>query len=206
LTPERTGRELCAVPNYPEENMVAWSQLAVPILLSVVLVFLVSSLIHAALQLHQKQYRKLDNEDEVRAAIRKSAPAPGMYILPYCKHGKDAAAPEMIKKFEEGPLGVLYVRPSGMIKIGPFLAQWVVYTFAVSCVVAYLARVVLDPHATFLGAFRVVGTTAWLAYAWQSPSDAIWKSKPWSVAFGEMFDGLVYALLTAAVFAWFWPR
>lgn len=186
--------------------MVAWTQLVSPILLSVVLIFFVSFLIHAVLQLHQQQYRKLADEDAVRAAIRKDSPAPGMYMLPYCKHGKDAASPEMLKKYEEGPLGLLYIRPNGAIKIGPFLAQWVVYTFVVSCVVAYLARAVLDPHAQYLAVFRVVGTTAWLAYAWQSPSDAIWKSKPWAIAFGEMFDGLVYACLTAGAFAWLWPR
>ena len=112
----------------------------------------------------------------------------------------------MLKKFEEGPLGLLYIRPNGQIKIGPFLAKWVVYTLVVSCALAYLARAVLDPNEPYLSVFRVVGTSAWFAYAWQSPSDAIWKGKPWSIALGEMFDGLVYASLTAGAFAWLWPR
>ena len=45
--------------------------------------------------------------------------------------------------------------------------------------------------------------SAWLAYAWASPSDSIWKGKPWSVTARAMFDGLVYASLTAGIFGFF---
>jgi hypothetical protein len=35
---------------------------------------------------------------------------------------------------------------------------------------------------------------------------AIWMGKPWSVALKEMFDGLLYGLVTAGTFGWLWPR
>ena len=38
---------------------------------------------------HNSDYRKLANEDEVRAAIRSASPAPGQYIIPYCADPKD---------------------------------------------------------------------------------------------------------------------
>lgn len=158
------------------------------------------------LQYHKADYGKLVNEDETRAAIRKGAPAPGMYMFPNCSDHKQMASPEMLKKFEEGPIGILYIRPSGSIKLGPFLIKWILYTAAVSAVVAYIARSVLHNGNTYLEVFRVVGATAWLAYAWQGPSDSIWKGKPWIATAREMFDGLVYASITAGLFAWLWPR
>jgi hypothetical protein len=30
--------------------------------------------------------------------------------------------------------------------------------------------------------------------------------KPWVVTAKEMFDGLLYALVTAGAFGWLWPR
>jgi hypothetical protein len=54
--------------------------------------------------------------------------------------------------------------------------------------------------------FRVIGTAAWLAYAWQAPADSIWKGVPWSSTVKTLVDGLIYALLTAGTFAWLWPR
>ena len=186
--------------------MVAWSSLLLPALVSTVLVFVASSVVHMVLKLHNSEYKKLSNEDEVRAAIRRGAPAPGQYILPHCVDGKDAAHPEMARKFEEGPVGVLYVGANGTIKLGPFLGKWVVYSFIVALLAGYLARATLPPGTTYLKVFQVIGAAAWLAYAWQSPSDSVWKHKPWRVTFSGMFDGLVYASLTAGSFAWLWPK
>src|SRR5262245_31757501 len=123
--------------------MVAWSALLLPTVLSAVLVFIASSIIHMVIKWHQSDYKKLANEDDVRAAIRKSSPAPGLYVLPYCKHGKDAASEEMMKKFKKGPIGALYVRPTGAFNIGPFLLNWFVYSVLVTFVAGYLARAVL---------------------------------------------------------------
>ncbi len=184
--------------------MIAWSALIVPILLSAVLVFIASSLIHAVLKLHNSEYHKFSNEDEVRAAIRKGAPSPGMYMTPHCHEGKQS--PEVIKKFEEGPNTLVYLRPSGKINMGGFLGKWFVYTIVVSFVAGYLARAVLPVHPEYLRTFQVVGTAAWLAYAWQSPADSIWKGKPWGSTLRTMFDGLVYAALTAGCFGWWLHR
>lgn len=186
--------------------MVPWSALLMPALVATVLVFLASSLIHMVLRLHKPDYKKLANEDEVRAAIRKGAPAPGQYVMPHCLDPKEQASPEMQRKFEEGPNAVLYVGRSGPVKLGPFLGKWIAYSFVVSLLAGYLARATHGPGAEYLSVFQVAGVAAWLAYSWQSPSDSIWKYKPCSVTLRSMFDGLVYALLTAGSFAWLWPE
>ena len=54
--------------------MVSLGSLWLPIVLSAVLVFITSSIIHMVLKYHNRDYRKLPNEDAVRAAIRAGNP------------------------------------------------------------------------------------------------------------------------------------
>ena len=185
--------------------MVPFPELLVPIALSAVLVFVASSLIHMVVRWHNPDYRKLPNEDEVRAVIRKGAPPPGQYVVPHCLEGGEAATPEMQKKFAEGPIATVFVKPTGPMQLGPFLGKWFVYCIVVSAVVAYLTGAVLAPGTPYLTVFRVAGTAAWLAYAWEGPSSSIWKGQPWAVTAKNFVDGLVYAALTAGAFAWRWP-
>src|SRR5258707_11307856 len=107
LTAASAGRVLVVlVPYPPEETMLDWSQLLLPALLSAIAVFIVSSVIHVALKYHNSDFKKLSNEDEVRAAIRKGAPGPGQYMVPHCSEGgkKD---PAVMQKFVEGPVGLV---------------------------------------------------------------------------------------------------
>jgi hypothetical protein len=186
--------------------MVPWSALLLPALVATVLVFIASSIIHMVLKLHNPDYRKLVNEDEVAAALRKNTGTPGQYVIPHCHDSKQMASPEMQKKYQDGPLAVVYIGHNGPIKLGPFLGKWVAYSFVVSLVAGYVAQATLAIGAPYLKVFQVVGAAAWLAYSWQAPSDSIWKHKPWSVTFRSMFDGLVYAAITAGCFGWLWPE
>ena len=185
--------------------MVSLGALWLPILLSAVLVFVLSSIIHMALGYHNKDYTRLPNEDAVRAAIRSGNPAPKQYIIPYCEP-KEMGSPEAKRKFEEGPVGVLNIKPSGSFGMGPSLAQWFAFILVVSVFVAYVAMHALPSGSEYLKVFRIVGTVAFLAYAAGQLPGAIWMGKPWTVAWKEAFDGLVYGLATAGVFGWLWPR
>jgi hypothetical protein len=49
---------------------------------------------------------------------------------------------------------------------------------------------------------RVVGTAAFLGYGLGTFTNAIWKGQTWSMTLKEVFDGSVFALLTAGTFAW----
>ena len=182
---------------------VDWLQLVLPIVLSAVLVFVASSVIHMALRYHNADYWKLPDEAGAMAAIGQVPP--GQYILPHCADPKDWEKPEMQQKLQRGPVAVLHVKPSGMPNMGAFLGKWVGYTLVVSAIVAYVARSQLAPGAEYLRVFQLVGVSTWLAYAWAAPADSIWMGKPWSVTLKHMVDGVVYALLTAGTFAWLWP-
>lgn len=185
--------------------MVEWSAILLPALVATVLVFVASSVIHMVLKLHNPDYLKLANEDEVRAAIRKGAPGPGQYVMPHNLDPKALATPEYQAKLQEGPNAILYVGRKGPVQLGPFLGKWIAYSLVVSLIVGYVARATMPAGAPYLDFFQIAGLSAWLAYSWQGPSDSIWKHKPWRITFRGMFDGLVYALLTAGSFAWLWP-
>lgn len=186
--------------------MVGIGALWLPILLSAVFVFIVSSIMHMVLKYHASDYRQLPNEEAVRAALRSGNPAPGQYVTPYVPDMKDMEKPEVKQKYIEGPVGVLFIRPSGPVNMGPFLVQWFVFALVVSLFVAYVAGVSLGAGTPYLTVFRVAGAAAFMAYALGQLPAAIWMGKPWSVAGKEVFDGLVYGLVTAGTFGWLWPR
>jgi hypothetical protein len=186
--------------------MVSLGALWLPILLSAVLVFVLSSIIHMVLGYHQSDYTQLPNEDAVRAAIRSGSPTPKQYIIPYATGPKEMESPEMKRKYAEGPVGVLNLRPAGSFGMGASLAQWFVFALTVSFFVAYIASHALPQGAEYLRVFQVVGAVAFLAYAAGQLPAAIWMGKPWSVAWKEVLDGLIYGLVTAGTFGWLWPR
>ena len=73
--------------------MVSLGSLWLPILVSAVLIFVVSAIIHMVLKYHNSDYKPLPNEDAVRAAIRAGNPAPAQYVMPYCADMKDMEKP-----------------------------------------------------------------------------------------------------------------
>ena len=136
---------------------VSLGALWLPIVLSAVLVFVASSIIHMVLGYHQRDYTPLPNEDAVRAAIRSGNPPPKQYIFPYCANPKEMSSPEMQRKFVEGPVGVLNLKAAGVPGMGASLGQWFVFTLVVSFFVAYVACHALDAGAPYLKVFQVVG-------------------------------------------------
>lgn len=186
--------------------MVSLGALWLPVLLSAVLVFVLSSVIHMLLGYHNSDYTRIPNEDAVRAAIRSGTPAAKQYVIPYAATPKEMETPEMKQKYAEGPVGVLNLKPSGSYGMGTSLVQWFVFALGVAFFVAYIASRALPADSEYLRVFQLVGAVGFLAFgAGQLPA-AIWMGKPWSVAWKEVFDGLVYGLAMAGVFGWLWPR
>ena len=64
----------------------------------------------------------------------------------------------------------------------------------------------MGPGTQYLEVFRFAGTTAFAAYSLALAQHSIWYRRNWGATLRSMFDGLVYALLTAGVFGWLWPR
>jgi hypothetical protein len=186
--------------------MVPISALWMPILVSAVIVFVASSILHMVLPYHKSDYRKLPEEDRVVDALRAAGVTPGpVYHFPHTTH-KDMKSPEVAEKFKRGPVGLLTVIPSGPPAMGKYLGLWFVYCIVVSVLVAILAGTTLRPGTSYLLVFHLTGLAAFLAYGVGQLQDSIWKGQTWGVTFKHIVDGLIYALLTAGTFGWLWPR
>ena len=186
--------------------MVFLDALWLPILLSSVFVFVASSIIHMALPWHKGDYRQVPNEDAVSDSLRPHAIPPGDYMLPRACSMGDMKSPEFIEKMNKGPVMIATVLPNGPPTIGKSLIQWFLYSVIVGIISAYIAGRALTKTAPYLEVFRFAGTTAFLCYSvglWQT---SIWYRRSWLTTFKLTVDGLVYALLTAGVFGWLWPR
>ena len=184
--------------------MVPIASLFVPILVASVVVFFASALMHMVLKYHNSDYGKLDNEERVADALRGAST--GHFVLPHSGGGQAFKDPAFIERMKRGPVAFITVLPSGPPNMGKSLGQWFAFTLAVSVMAAYVAGRALAPGAAYLDAFRFVGTTAFLAYAFGGMQESIWFGRKWSVTLKHMVDGLVFALLTAGVFGWLWPK
>ncbi len=185
--------------------MVSLAALWLPILLSAVFVFVASSVIHMLLPYHRSDYRQLPDEDRTLAALRATPLKRGLYVFPFCTH-KDIKSPALIEKQKQGPVGFITILPSGPPAMPKFLAQWFVFCLLIGFFVAYLTGHTVPSDASYLAVFRVAGTAAFLAYGLGNLSNGIWKGQTWSSTIKEVFDGLVYGLLTAGTFGGLWPR
>lgn len=176
-----------------------------PILLSAVFVFIVSSVIHMLLPVHKSDLRKLPQEDAVLDALRVHDIPPGPYAFPRPQSMKEMATPEFKQKYEKGPVGLITVLPSRVPAMGPELLKWFGYGLFVSVLSAYAAHVAVAGGMGEDRVFRLVLVVAWLGHGFGSVSESIWKGLPWGITFKFILDGLVYALVTAGTFLWLWP-
>ncbi len=186
--------------------MTELSVLWLPILLSAVIVFVASSIIHMALPWHKGDYRQVPDEGKVMEALRPFAIPPGDYMVPRPSSMQDMRSPEFQEKMNKGPVMVATVLPNGRTAMGRNLSLWFVYCVLVGLFAAYIAGRALPPGSEYLHVFRFVGAGAFLGYSvalWQL---SIWYRRAWSTTIKSTIDGLVYALLTAGVFGWLWPR
>src|SRR5437588_2394401 len=185
--------------------MVTITALWLPVLLSAVAVCIVSSIMHMLLPYHRSDYKQLPDEGNVLAALRTAGVKRGLYSFPYCTH-QNMKSPEVVEKFKQGPVGMLTIMPSGPPMMAKFLGQWFVYCLIISIFVAYLTGRTLPPGVAHKSVLHLGGAAAFLAYGVGQLSVGIWKGQLWGMVIKEVIDGVVYALVTAAVFAWLWPH
>jgi len=186
--------------------MVPLISLWMPIVLSAVIVFVASSIIHMVLPYHRSDLRRLAKEDEVMEALRRFDIPPGDYGMPLAGSMKDMRKPEFIEKMKAGPVVFMTVVPSGPPSMGLSLVLWFFYSIVVSVFGAYIAGRALPAGASYLAVFRFAGCTAFAAYSLALLQNSIWYKRNWGTTVKSIFDGLVYALLTAGTFGWLWPR
>jgi hypothetical protein len=202
--------------------MVSLIDLWLPILVSAAAVWVAAAVAWMALPHHKGDFRQLPNEDGVMEAIRRLGIAPGMYFFPHMKDcNKAKMDPAAKQKFEKGPHGMLQVwPPEAFGKMGRnMLLSFILYVI-VGVFIAYLATLAL-PGATdaavgaasgilatrpdFLTIFRFTGAAGVMAYTLAQIPHQIWFGTPTRNILSSLADGIVFGLITGAIFGWLWP-
>ena len=186
--------------------MVPVTSLGLPILLSAVLVFVVSSVIHMLTPWHKSDVRGVPNEADAMAALRPLNIPPGEYAMPWAGSMDAMSSPEFKARAAAGPVVHMTVMtPGDMSMTGP-LVLWFLYSILVSLFAGYLAGAAVPAGAPYLEVFRFAGTTAFAGYSLALMQNSIWWKRSWGMTARSMIDGLVYACVTAGAFGWLWPR
>src|SRR5204862_2564613 len=88
-------------------SMVSLLSLWLPILLSAVIVFLASSVIHMTPLWHQSDFPQVPREAELLNALRPFGIAPDNYFIPRAAGMKEMRSPEFKEKMKQGPVALL---------------------------------------------------------------------------------------------------
>jgi hypothetical protein len=178
-----------------------------PILLSAVVVFVISSLVHMVIKWHAFDYQNFANEEAVRAALRGDQPrVQGVkYVVPYCSDMKEMTSDAMRKKYQEGPNAVVVFGPNGQPNMGKNLGLWFLMSLVIAAITTFLtSRVVPLDHAYAARAAKLAGAITFLAYGFSSVQESIWMYRSWRSTATYLADSVLYAIGTGAVFLWLW--
>ena len=185
--------------------MVSLTSLWLPILLSAVLVFVASSVVHMVLKYHKSDYDKTPQEDAILNALQ--GVPPGEYVLPHMMGPESAKDPAIKAKLERGPRALVRVMGSSLeTSFRNALIGWFIYALVVGLFAAYLTSRAHGPGTEYMEVFRFAATTAFLAYGLATAQESIWFGRRWSNTLRALFDALMYGLLTGGVFGWLWPK
>lgn len=185
--------------------MVGLSTLWLPVLLSAVIVFVVSSVIHMWLPWHKNDYPKVPDEEKLRDAVRPLAIPPGDYMVPRPASTQEMRTPEFAEKLNKGPVLILTVIPNGPFSMAKNLVLWFLYSVIVGIFTAYVASRALPAGAEYGRVFQLATIIAFIGYAVALWQISIWYHRAWGTTIRSTMDGLIYALLTAGTFGWLWP-
>lgn len=186
--------------------MVSAFSLWLPILLSAVLVFVVSSVLHMVLKYHANDVKGVPRGDEVQAALRPFNIPPGDYAIPYAGSMENMKTQAFQDKLAKGPVLFMTVRPNGAFEMGGTLFQWFLYSVVISFVTAYVTGLAHGPGTPYPQIFRVAGTVGFACYALGTPQFSIWYGRSWRTTFVSMLDGFIYGCVMAGTFGWLWPK
>lgn len=186
-------------------EQVSLVSLWLPILVSAVIVFFAGFLAWTVLPHHRSDWVTMPSDEPLLQAIRSLGLERGQYFFPRAMKPDVAKQdPEAAARAKEGPIGSL-VLWEGPPKMGKSLTYYFLFCLGVSFMVAYVGYAAIPAGAEYLHVFRVLGTTAALAYAAAEIPAAIWFGHTWSSVWKSVIDGVVYGLLTGGAFGWLWP-
>jgi hypothetical protein len=177
-----------------------------PTLLSAVAVFILSSIVHMVVPWHKNDYVAFPDEAAVLDSLRMHNLPPGEYMAPRPSSRESMSSPEFKEKVKRGPLVILNIQSGDSVSMGRPLILWFLYVLVVAALAGHVAFAAAreNPDGRFI--FHNVALTALLGYTAALWQGVIWFRRPWMVALKSTIDGAIYAVVTAAIFVYFWPK
>lgn len=192
------------------------AQLWLPILASAVAVWIASALAWMLVGHHKGDWQEVPNEDEFIATVERMGIPPGSYGFPDFRKCEGLSPEEKKAKWEsmqKRPIGIL--RVWGPIHMGRNMLSTFVVFLVASILIGYLgwhafgatevAAGQSTPRPDFLRLMQVLGTAGVLTHCFAGLPGDIWFQKSRREIVTGLADGVVFGLITGAVFAWLWP-
>ena len=188
------------------------TQLWLPILVAGLVVWIASAVAWMAIGHHTKDRDPIPDgrEQELMDAVTRLNIRPGSYGFPDFFQCKDKNIPAAERKqamkelYNRHPQGLL--RVWAPINMGRNMALTALFYLVTSAVIGYLAWAALPQGTPFAKVFQVVATAGILAYSFAFIPNCIWHGSYTRTIVFRIVDGIVYGLITGAIFAWRWPH
>ena len=184
---------------------VSLLSLWLPTLLSAAVVFAASFIAWTVLPHHRSDWAPIPEERRFLDALRSHGLPRGQYAFPNAMTREGSRSPDAPGRLAEGPVGFLIVARPGSPDMPKRLLQQFLFVLAVSFMVGYVGYAAVESGADFPHVFRVLATSAILAYAAAEIPRGIWFGRSWTSVWKSVADGIAFGLLTGGVFAWLWP-
>lgn len=175
-----------------------------PIVLSTVGLFILSSLLWTVIPLHSGDFKEVPDDAALSAELEKQGIVRGQYLLPYRESAAERRSEAFKERYSRGPQALIRVWP-GPANMGRNMGLTVLYFFVVSVGIAYAAAVALEPGAAAVDVFQLVCTVGVLTFAAGGVLGGVWFAKPGRVFVTDFVEALLYALLASGVFTLLWP-
>lgn len=178
-----------------------------PIIVSTVVVFILSSIINMFLPWHKGDFAPLPNGESIAATLNAANVAAGDYMYPRPAGMEEMRSPEHKERFLRGPVVLMTVARPKTLSMGKQLTSWFIFVLLISALAACMAVMTVPTAGEYHldhQIFHVVGLFTWVAYALAVWPLSIWYSRSWRSTLTMTLDGLIYAVATGLVFVWLW--
>jgi hypothetical protein len=193
------------------------THLWLPIVASAAAVWIASFLAWMVVGHHKNDWKEVPNEQEFIDTIKRMGIPAGSYGFPEFRKCEGLSKEQKKAKWEEmqkSPMGLL--RVWGPISMGKNMLLTLLVYLAVSVLVGYLGWNTLlhggmpvgelSARPDFAKVMQVLGTAGILAYCFAGLPNDIWFQKSGRQVLTNLIDGVVFGLITGAVFGWLWPK
>lgn len=177
-----------------------------PIVASAAAVWIASAMAWMALPHHKHDQKQLPDEAAFTTALRALKLPPGNYGFPHCEHNAQRKDPEFVKRFTEGPTGIMSLwGPMNMNMGRNMILSFLVY-LVVSVMVAYIGVAAgFKPGMEHARVFQLLGAAGVLGYSFAFLPCGIWFGQYPRAMLMAVLDGIAFGLITGGIFALLWP-